>query len=170
VKHISLIACVSAARESFISYMIMLQDSASVREQLMIHDIHFRTDLVLKSNRKPYINTEIFLDYIQTVFLPDLAELRMLDAFTTEISVLLMDNCSSYVTSDVIGLLTQARVRVITFASHATQIFQVLDLTLFGILKRYPRYELPFEDQTATVKFILKIYPNFKKITVEPNI
>jgi hypothetical protein len=69
----------------------------------------------------------------------------------------------------VIALLTEARVRVITFA-HTTQIFQVLDVTLFGAFKRRPRYELPFEDEKATAKFIVQVYYDFTQIMVEANI
>jgi hypothetical protein len=42
----------------------------------------------------PYINAEIFLDYIRTVFLSNLAELRVLDEFAEEMAVLFMDNWS----------------------------------------------------------------------------
>jgi hypothetical protein len=93
-----------------------------------------------------------------------------LDAFTEETGVLLMDNSLSYVTDDIIGLLTPAGVRVITFAPHTTQTFQVLDVTLFGVLKRRLGYELPFEDEKETVSFIMKVYHDFKQTMVEPNI
>jgi hypothetical protein len=93
-----------------------------------------------------------------------------LEAFTEEDAVLLMDNCPSHVTREVIGILTEARVRVITFASHTTQIFQILDLTLFGVLNHQRRYDLPFDDDAATVKFIMKVYRDFKNTMVEPNI
>jgi hypothetical protein len=36
---------------------------------------------------------------------------------------------------------------------HTAQIFQVLDVTLFGVLKRRPRYELPFGDEKVTGQF-----------------
>jgi hypothetical protein len=36
---------------------------------------------------------------------------------------------------------------------HATQVFQDLELTLFGVLKRRPRYELPCWDDNARIKF-----------------
>jgi hypothetical protein len=124
----------------------------------------------LKSNSKPDINVEIYLGYIRTVFLPNLAEIRTLDQFAEEIGVLLMDTYASHVTDDVIHLLTEARVRVMTFALNTTQIFQVLDVTLFCVLKRRPRYELPFEDEKETVKFVMKVYHDFKQITVETNI
>jgi hypothetical protein len=101
------------------------------------------------------------------VFLPNLAELRTLDAFNEETGVLLMDNClshpiSCHATDDIIGLLTDARVRGITVAPHTTQIFQVLDVTLFGVLKRRLGYELPFEDEKETVKSVMKVYHDFK--------
>jgi hypothetical protein len=62
-----------------------------------------------------------------------------------------MDHCSVHVTDDVIRLLTDTTVRVTTFASQTTQIFQILDLTLFGVLKRRARYELPFQNDHARV-------------------
>jgi hypothetical protein len=58
--------------------------------------------------------------------------------FAEETGVLLLDNCPSHVTDDVIGLLTEARVRVMIFALRATQIFQVLDVALFAVLERWP--------------------------------
>jgi hypothetical protein len=69
----------------------------------------------------------------------------------------------------VIGILTETRVRGITFAPHAAQIFRLLDLILFGVLKHQPRYDFPFDDDTATVEFIMKVYRDFKKTMVEPN-
>jgi hypothetical protein len=46
----------------------------------------------LKARAKPYINAEIFLEYIRTVFLPNLNELRSLEEFGNEDAVVLMDN------------------------------------------------------------------------------
>jgi hypothetical protein len=61
-------------------------------------------------------------------------------------------------------------VRVITFAPYPTQIFQILDVMLFGVLKRRLGYKLPFEDENEAVKFIMKLYRDFKQTMVEPNI
>jgi hypothetical protein len=81
-----------------------------------------------------------------------------------------MDNCSAHLTDDVIRLLTGARVRVITFAPHTTQIFDVLDLMHFGVFKRRPRYELPLERDNATVTFIMKGYCDFAETINLPNV
>jgi hypothetical protein len=61
-------------------------------------------------------------------------------------------------------------VRVITFGPHTAQIFQVLDLRLSGVLKRRPRRELSFEDDNATIKFIIKVYLDFRQTMVPPNV
>jgi hypothetical protein len=81
-----------------------------------------------------------------------------------------MGNCSAHVSDDVIRILTEARVRVIVFASHTSQVCQVLDLTLFGVLKRCPMYELPFDDDNATVKANLNVYHDFTHTMVPSNV
>jgi hypothetical protein len=43
-------------------------------------------------------------------------------------------------------------------------------MILFGLLKRRLGYELPSEDEKETVKFIMKVYHDFKQTMVEPNI
>jgi hypothetical protein len=68
-----------------------------------------------------------------------------------EMAVRLMDNLSSHIASDMIGCLTEGRVRVITFAPHTTQIFQLFDVTQFDVFKRRPRYKLAFRDEEVTV-------------------
>jgi hypothetical protein len=78
---------------------------ASVREQLNKHRLGFGTDLVLKSNLKPYINAEIFHDDIKTTLLANLVELRGLAEFAEEMTVLLMDDWSGRITSDMFRLL-----------------------------------------------------------------
>jgi hypothetical protein len=62
----------------------------------------------MKLNAKPDINVEIFLYYMRTVFLFGFVELHALDAFLQQIAVLLMDNCSNHIISDLIRLLTEA--------------------------------------------------------------
>jgi hypothetical protein len=94
----------------------------------------------------------------------------MLYEVTEELAVFLMDNCSSHVTEDVIDFLTEARHSVMNFAPHTPQIFQVLDATLFGVLKRHLRYELLFGDEMATIQFITRVSHDFEQTIVDPDI
>jgi hypothetical protein len=43
-------------------------------------------------------------------------------------------------------------------------------VTLSGVLKWPLGYKLPFEDEKETVKFIMKVYHDFKQTMMEPNI
>jgi hypothetical protein len=92
-----------------------------------------------------------------------------LDESSEEMALLLMENCSNHIVSDVVAHLTEARMSVIILTRHTTQIFQVLDVTLFGSLERHRRYELPFGEEKATATFIIKVYHDFKQTIVEPN-
>jgi hypothetical protein len=96
----------------------------------------------LKARRKPYINAECFLESLRTIFLPNLNDLRAREQFADEDAVLLMDNCPSHVREEMFSLLRDRRVRIIILASHTTDIFQQLDICLFGVLKRKEQYEL----------------------------
>jgi hypothetical protein len=71
---------------------------------------------------------------------------------------------------DLIRIPTEAKVRVITFAPHTTQICKVLDLTLFNVLKQRPRYELLFDENNATVKVIMKVYQDFTETMARLNV
>jgi hypothetical protein len=170
LKHVSVIACISAAGESLTPYIVTSQDSPVVREQLKKRGVRFGTDFILKCRSKPYINSEIFEQYLRTVFLPNLNELRTLEQFGDEEAVLMMDNCPSHVTDVILTLLRDAKVRVITWPPHTTQIFQQLDISLFGVLKQRGQYKLPFDDDQSTSDFLFRTYRTFKQTMVEANI
>jgi hypothetical protein len=87
LKHVSVLACVSAAGESLMPYLVTSQDSLYVREQLKKKGVRFGTDLILKARQKPYVNVECFPMSIRTVFLPNLNELRTLEKFADEDAV-----------------------------------------------------------------------------------
>jgi hypothetical protein len=94
------------------------QNSSPVQQHLRRHDVRFGRDLTWKSNQIYYINAVIFLDDIKIVFLPYLVSIRDLAACVEEVVVFLVENCSVHAVDNVIRLLTEASVCVITFAPH----------------------------------------------------
>jgi hypothetical protein len=46
------------------------------------------------------------------------------------------DSCSSYVTSEIFRILGENHVKIVAFASYTTNLFQALDLSVFGVLKQ----------------------------------
>jgi hypothetical protein len=170
LKHLSVVACVSAAGEHMTPYIVTSQDSEPVRTALKKSGIRMGVDLILKYRKKPYMSSELFLDYVKTVLVPYIEELRENEEFAGKEAILMMDNCSCHTNDDVIQFLTQHGVKVITFAPHTTQIFQMLDLSLFGIFKRRQQYHLPLDEANQIAEFIQKVFHNFKQTMVEDNI
>jgi hypothetical protein len=107
------------------------------------------------------------MEYIRVVFLPHLANARRDSALAQEEAVLLMDHCGPHIAQAVLDLLTQAHCLVLHFAPHTTKIFQVLDLTLFGVLKRQCQYQITFETEHRTADFIFKVYKGFRSTIID---
>jgi hypothetical protein len=74
------------------------------------------------------------------------------------------------VADDMLHFLTEVRVRILAFAPHTTQTFNILDLTLSDVLKRSLRDELPSADGKATATVKMQAYHDFGGIVIEPNV
>jgi hypothetical protein len=126
--------------------------------------------LILEQRAKPYVNADRFENSVPTIFLPHLAITRIMQNVRNEEAVLLMVNCSPHLTPVAIDLLLEVRVRIVPFAPHTTQIFQAHDLTLFGVLKKRGRYQLPFGDDSGSARFIKNVYRDFRSTMTDINI
>jgi hypothetical protein len=134
------------------------QESDGLREALKKKGIELGRDLILKKNQKPSVNRKSFAEYIKSTFIPHVTRIHAARGIEQEEVPLLMDNYPSHLTCDVRDLLNTVRVRVVTFAPHTTRIFQLLDLTIFGMLKREGKYHLPFSDLGTMVNFVYNVY------------
>jgi hypothetical protein len=136
----------------------------------MSRGVRLGVDFVLKNRSKPYVSRKLFFDYVKTIFVPYLTELQDSEELEGCEAALLMDNCSPHIADDVIAVLTSVRVQIITFAPHTTHIFQILDVVLFGGMKKHATgLEILDEEQPAAA-FILKVYHDFKQTMIEVNI
>jgi hypothetical protein len=117
-----------------------------------------------------WLSYDLFENHIRTVFLSHLAMTRIIQNMLEEDAVPLTENHSAHLTPVVIDLLSNARVGIVTFAPHTTQIFQVLDLALFGVLKKRGQYQFPFRDVTESAHFIKKVYHDFRSTTTDINV
>jgi hypothetical protein len=102
--------------------------------------IEFGRNLILTKSQKPYVNSKSFAEDVKSTLIPHVTRIHAEMGIEQEDAVLLMENCPSHVTGDAMNLLNTARVHVVTFAPHTTQIFQLLDLSLFGIFKPERKY------------------------------
>jgi hypothetical protein len=152
--------------------MITSQDSLAVHRSLEAAGMQIGRHLILRHRDKPYVNADLFQDCSRTVFIPRVEATRVLHGLSEEDAALLMDNCSPHLTPVVIERLSlsKAGVRIVTFALHTKHIFQVLDLVLFGVLKKHGLYQLPLRDDVPAAKCIKKVYHDFRATMIDDKI
>jgi hypothetical protein len=170
VRYISIITYITAGGESLTPYIMRSQDSDAIRKRLMHQGVRLGVDFVLRQRSKPYVSRMFFLEYINTIFVPYLNKLRESEEFEACEAVILMDNCSPHVLDDIVAILISVRVRIIIFAPHTTQIFQMLDVVLFDVLKKHVPDLKSLDEEESAVAFLLNVYHDFKETMIEVNI
>jgi hypothetical protein len=73
----------------------------------MRHGAHLDVDSVLRQRLKSYVNSTLFLEYVNNIFVFYLHELQETEESETYEAVLLMDNCSSHMSNGFIAILTR---------------------------------------------------------------
>jgi hypothetical protein len=81
-----------------------------------------------------------------------------------------MDNRSAHLSDDIAAILTSVRVRIITFAPNRAQTFQMLDVVLFGALKKHATGLKFLDEEQSAAAFLFKVYHDFKQTMIEVNI
>jgi hypothetical protein len=135
LKHISVVVCISAAGEHMSPFLVSSQATSAVETKLKQAGFRMGVDLILKRRSTPCMSSEWFAEYISTVLLPCIEELRSNCEFADREAVLLMDNCSVHTRAESLQEPADYRVTVITFPPHTTHIFQSVDLSLFGVFQ-----------------------------------
>jgi hypothetical protein len=136
----------------------------------MSRGVRLGIDFVLRPRSTLYVNAALFLEYINSIFIPYLNESRDSEQFDPCKVILLMDNCLPHTCDDIIAVLVNAHVKVIIFVSHKTHVFQVLDVVPFGALQKHATGLESLNEKSRTIAFILKLYLDFKQSMVELNI
>jgi CRP-like cAMP-binding protein len=84
---------------------------------------------------KGYINTQLFDDWFEDIFLTELAQRRSKHRYDGE-AVLLLDGCSCHSSAKFRRLCEENNVIAIFFPPHSSNQVQPLDLSLFGTTKK----------------------------------
>jgi hypothetical protein len=130
--------------------------------KLEIEGFRIGAEIILKKWEKPYMNAELFHEYISMILLLDITKVRSNLGLTDEPAVLLMDNCSVYMRESTLRDRAAQRVKVVHFPPHTTNIFQCLDVSLFDFLKKRINYKLPLDSDDSTAMFIKRIFHEMK--------
>ena len=167
VNHISLLVCVSAAGDALTPLAIIKQ---KIPSKLKTKAVRLDEDIMIRQRDKPYMDESLFYKYITTVLIPYIDSVRQIHQIPKEQSVLLMDSASCHCSERILRFLGEHNVLVLVYPSHTSNIFQALDLSFFGILKRNKGKEDEFLTEDELTKQILDIIQAYEKTATSLNI
>jgi hypothetical protein len=137
IRHQTLLCCISASGDAYCPLVlsanrgILAIFNRGVRENI---------DLQIRIVDSPYMTSDIFINYIRTVLIPAVENNRLLPGCSKKPALLFCDNCSCHCKDDVMKELASHGILLITYPPHTSHIFQVLDILLFGQLKRIKKH------------------------------
>ena len=167
IKHITMVNCISAAGDTLTPLII---SQASDFTEIWAKGYRQDEDVMLRTRNPAYIDTELFNEYLDIVFIPYINSLRKNPLYTDEPAVLLMDNCSSHCSDEILQKLAENNVYVITFPPHTTNILQMLDLVNYGVFKKKNDGAQKKFDKNDTINEIIKIINSYEATFIGSNI
>lgn len=153
-KHQTLVALVSSAGDALTPLLIA---SCNVEEDLNNNGYRIGDDVIFHYRNPPFINKELFNEYIVSVLIPYISSLREKEEYSQEPAVLLLDSCSAHIDDEILRILGENGIKAIAFPAHTTNIFQALDLVLFGIFKKKKETQKSTVDQNKQAFLSSKI-------------
>jgi hypothetical protein len=70
LKQISVVVCISAAGDHLTPFFVSSQTNSTVERKLRTDRFRMGIDLILRQRSKPYMNSELFNEYVSAVLLP----------------------------------------------------------------------------------------------------
>ena len=126
---------------------------------------------ILFRNRQPhYMTTELFKEYINGVIIPYVKNVRLHLLYQGEPAVLMMDGFPGHLGNDVLQPLGQNGIKVFCFPAHTSNLFQELDLVLFGAMKKTQANQSVDPNDPQMIQFSEQLIKVFLKELIEPTI
>jgi hypothetical protein len=144
IRHHTLLCCISASGDAYTPLLIAPRPSAN---KILEKGVRAGIDLKLEIRLSPYVDAGLFRKDIQEMFLPAVATNHRLPGCKNKPAILFCDNCACHCYEATLKELAENGVLVLTYPPHRSHIFQVLNLVLFGNLKRCKKYQTQDENE-----------------------
>jgi transposase len=163
VKHQSLLCLVNAAGDAYCPLLIVSsQRGLNVFEKLPIRQ---NVDISVMTRDPAYMGHGIFEQYIRERFFPILDAERHGQDPSDSAAVIFCDNCRCHMDANLLRLLAEHWVLVVTYPPHSSGIFQVLDRLVFSVLKRRKKQVTKETGLDATIDHIRRVLVAYESST-----
>ena len=160
LQHMTMLACVSSAGDALTPMLIMKN---SIPDELEETGIRIGEDVILKQRQKPYMDEQLFFEYITTVLIPYIDKLRENEMYSNEKALIMMDSASCHCSSRILQLLAKKNILVLVYPSHTSNLFQALDLCFFGAMKKNKSNEMEVFSEKILINTILEVLQAYEK-------
>ncbi|KAK8884192.1 hypothetical protein M9Y10_043298 [Tritrichomonas musculus] len=127
--------------------------------------IRRNTDLILEVSNSSYVNKEIFTRHIKENFINQVDAERKYCGLEENQAILFFDNCSCHLDEELLQILAEHMILVITYPSHTSHVFQVLDLLLFGVLKDRKKSIQKNDSISPKIDHLFRIFQAYEQNT-----
>lgn len=167
IRHVTLVATVSGGGDAFFPLIV-----TSDPELERIFDLGVRRDIDLSIHvgNSNYISKEVFNDHIINKFIPQVMNDRKFCGNNNLPAILFLDNCSSHLDDMLLKILADNLILVISYPSHTSHIFQVLDLLLFGVLKVHKKSIQKNDEISPKIDHLYRIFHAYELSTCSTTI
>jgi hypothetical protein len=142
---------------------MLIAPTASARK-LFDAGVRDHIDLIIEARQPAYATVELFYRYIAEVALPALETNRQLTSCENMLCILFCDHCSIHCQDQLLKEFAERGVAVITYPLHTSNLFQVLDLLLFGRLKAAKKYIPRVDADPTDTDHIVKIFKAYELV------
>jgi hypothetical protein len=108
----------------------------------MANGFHQDEDAIIQLRNVLYINEELSFEYTSIVFVPYVNNIRSIILFSEQYTIIFMDSVGVHLSLSILLFFSETFVIAIVFPDHITNIFQMLDLLFFALLKILKRLNM----------------------------
>ena len=132
--HTTFLACI-AADGSYFKPLIVVKRT-TIEAQVLRLSLFDK--VMLEPEETGYINSEIFNEWIEKIFIPEVQERRRRFNYTGP-AVLILDGCTSHYTEELFDACQANNIKIFFIPPHSSNQTQMLDLGMFHLHKQNVR-------------------------------
>jgi hypothetical protein len=107
---------------------------------------------------------------VDIVLLPAVESNRTVEGCNDKPAILFCDAFSGHCTENIVQKLGDHGVILLTYPPHTSYIFPVLDLLLFGVLKRAKKRERHDDERPAQAEHVLRLFHPYEQATTSATV
>ena len=167
LQHMTMLVCVSCAGDALTPVLILKNPLPKDFEET---GTRLGEDVIIKQRNKPYMDEDLFFEYITTVLIPYIDKLREMEMYSNEKALIMMDSASCHCSQRILTKLDKNNILALVYPSHTSNLFQALDLSFFGALKKNKAYEMETFSDNFLTNSILEVLQAYQKTATDQTI